>query len=444
MKGCFLIMLTFLGYGIVITFMVLIMTKKMSAMTSLILVPVAFALIGGFSLEQIGKFCKVGIGSVAPTAAMLLFAILFFGLMINVGLLDPLVNWAIKKTKGDPVRILVATAILAAVVSLDGDGTTTTMICCSALVPIYKKLDIKLLYLATIIILQNSIMNLLPWGGPTARIMSALNLEGGEILRPLVPGMILAVIYVIFVAYYLGKKERKRLGNRVFDEKALAEISAASEAELSEEEIALKRPKLIWVNLILTLLVVFLLVKGTLPAVVIFEIGTALALMINYRSLKLQRELIEHHAGSAIQVIIMVLAAGIFMGILTESGMAQAIALSLTNLIPKSLGSHFPFITAIISIPGTFLLSNDAFYYGVLPILAKTGAAYGFTNLQIGVASCMGQAFHLLSPLVAFIYLLMQLTEVDMGEWQRHSAKWAVGIFIIFVGAAVATGAFPL
>lgn len=55
-------MLTFLGYGIVITFMVLIMTKKMSAMTSLILIPVAFALIGGFSLEQIGKFCKVGIG----------------------------------------------------------------------------------------------------------------------------------------------------------------------------------------------------------------------------------------------------------------------------------------------------------------------------------------------------------------------------------------------
>ncbi|WP_082023946.1 CitMHS family transporter [Clostridium polynesiense] len=437
-------MLTFLGYGIVITFMIVIMAKKMSAMTSLILIPVVFAAIGGFGLKDIGKFCKAGIGSVAPTAAMLLFAIMFFGLMINAGLFDPLVNWAIKKTKGDPVRILVATAILAAVISLDGDGTTTTMICCTALVPIYKKLDLKLLYLATIIILQNSIMNLLPWGGPTARVMSALKLDGGEILRPLVPGMIIAAIYVVGVAYILGRKERKRLGHKFVDETAIAEIAAASQAELSEEDAALKRPKLIWVNLILTLLVVFLLVEGTLPAVVIFEIGTALALIINYKSLKLQRELIENHAGSAIQVIIMVLAAGIFMGILTGSGMAEAIALSMTKLIPEGLAARFPLITAIISIPGTFLLSNDAFYYGVLPILAETGAAYGFTSLQIGVASVMGQAFHLLSPLVAFIYLLLQLTEVDMGEWQRFSAKWAIGVFVIFVGAAVATGAFPL
>ncbi len=443
MEGCF-IMLTFLGYGIVITFMIVIMAKKMSAMTSLILIPVVFAAIGGFGLKDIGKFCKAGIGSVAPTAAMLLFAIMFFGLMINAGLFDPLVNWAIKKTKGDPVRILVATAILAAVISLDGDGTTTTMICCTALVPIYKKLDLKLLYLATIIILQNSIMNLLPWGGPTARVMSALKLDGGEILRPLVPGMIIAAIYVVGVAYILGRKERKRLGHKFVDETAIAEIAAASQAELSEEDAALKRPKLIWVNLILTLLVVFLLVEGTLPAVVIFEIGTALALIINYKSLKLQRELIENHAGSAIQVIIMVLAAGIFMGILTGSGMAEAIALSMTKLIPEGLAARFPLITAIISIPGTFLLSNDAFYYGVLPILAETGAAYGFTSLQIGVASVMGQAFHLLSPLVAFIYLLLQLTEVDMGEWQRFSAKWAIGVFVIFVGAAVATGAFPL
>ncbi len=437
-------MLTVLGYGIVLVFMALIMTKKMSAMTSLIIIPVIFALLGGFGLEKIGEFSKAGIASVAPTAAMLLFAIMFFGLMIHVGLFDPLVNWAIKKTKGDPVRVLVATAILAAVVSLDGDGTTTTMICCSALVPVYKKLDLKLLYLAVIIILQNSIMNLLPWGGPTARVVSALGVNEQEILKALIPGMVIACVYVIFVAYILGKKERKRLGHVFIDEKVMDEIAAAAEAEKSEEVKALRRPKLIWINLILTLVVVYLLVDGTLPAVVIFEIGAALALVINYKSLKTQRKLIEDIAGDAIQVIVMVLAAGIFMGILTNSGMAEAMATSLTKLIPEGLASRFPLLTAIISIPGTYLLSNDAFYYGVLPVLAETGAAYGFTSLQLGVASVMGQAFHLLSPLVAFIYLLIQLTEVDMGEWQRESAKWAIGVFVIFVLAAVFTGAFPL
>jgi len=140
----------------------------------------------------------------------------------------------------------------------------------------------------------------------------------------------------------------------------------------------------------------------------------------------------------------MVLAAGVFMGILTETKMAEAIALNLASIVPKSFGSHWSLVTAIISIPGTFLLSNDAFYFGVLPVLAETGVAYGFTPLQIGVASTMGQAFHLLSPLVAFIYLLLQLTEVDMGEWQKHAAKWSIGTFVIFVLAAVITGAMPL
>lgn len=430
--------LALLGYGLVIVFMVLIMTKRLSAFTSLILVPILFGVAGGFA-PNLGKFALSGIKSVAPTAVMLLFAILFFGIMINVGLFDPLVNAIIKIVKGDPLKVLVGTAILAAAVSLDGDGSTTTMICCSALLPIYLKLKMKPLYLATIIIMQNSIMNLLPWGGPTARIMAALKLESSDILRPLIPGMIIAIIYVIGVAYYLGLKERKRLGVVQIDNEAASEMAAT----LAPEIEAFKRPKLIWINFIMTVLVMVILISGSIPPAVIFEIGTALALMVNFRSMKTQRKVIDINAGNAIQVVIMVLAAGVFMGILTETKMAEAIALNLASIVPKSLGSHWALVTAFISVPGAFLLSNDAFYFGVLPVLAKTGAAYGFTNLQIGIASTMGQAFHLLSPLVAFIYLLLQLTNVDMGEWQRHTAKFALGTFVIFIFAAVATGAMP-
>jgi citrate-Mg2+:H+ or citrate-Ca2+:H+ symporter, CitMHS family len=431
--------LALLGYGIVITFMVLIMMKKMTAFASLITIPVIFALIGGMG-PKIGAYSLTGIKGVTTTATMLLFAILFFGIMINVGLFDPLVKVIVKFVKGDPLKVLVGTAILAAVVSIDGDGTTTTMIVTSALLPVYKRLKIKPLYLATIIIMQNSIMNLLPWGGPTARIMAALKLEGSAILNPLVPGMVLSVIYVIGVAYYLGLKERKRLGIITIDDKSLSEMAAT----MDDEEAALRRPKLIWLNFALTVIVMYTLIAGKLPSAVIFEIGVALALIINYPKLKTQRELIERHAGNAIQVVVMVLAAGIFMGILTESGMAQAIALNLASIVPKSFGSHWALVTAVISIPGTFLLSNDAFYFGVLPVLAQTGVAYGFTPLQIGIASTMGQAFHLLSPLVAFIYLLLQITEVDMGEWQKFAAKFSIGTFIIFVLAAAITGVMPL
>ncbi|MEW8955261.1 CitMHS family transporter [Clostridium sp.] len=432
-------MLAILGYGMVITFMVLIMSKRMTAFTALVLTPIVFGLIGGFGLD-LGKFALTGVKSLAPTAVMLLFAILYFGLMINVGLFDPLVNWIVKVVKGDPLKVIVGTAIMSAVVSLDGDGSTTIMIVVSAMLPLYKRLKINPLILASILIMQNSIMNIIPWGGPTARVMSVLNLDVKEIMAPFIPAMILAVLYVIGVAYYIGKRERKKLGITHLDQKTMDEMAST----VSEEELALKRPKLLWVNFIMTILVMVALIKEVAPSSIIFLVAAALALLINYPSIKTQRDLIDMHAGNALQVVVMVLAAGVFMGILTESGMADAIAENLISIIPESMGSHFPLITAIISIPGTFFLSNDAFYFGILPVLAETGAVYGFSSLQIGVASLMGQAFHLLSPLVGSIYLLLQLTDVDMGEWQRYVAKWAIGIFAIFVATAVVIGFMPL
>ncbi len=56
----------------------------------------------------------------------------------------------------------------------------------------------------------------------------------------------------------------------------------------------------------------------------------------------------------------------------------------------------------------------------------------------------MGQAFHLLSPLVPFIYVLLRLTDVDMGQWQKKSALWAIGIFIIYVIIGIVFGLVPL
>lgn len=433
--------LALLGYGMVIVFMILIMTKRMTAFTALIVVPVIFALIGGMG-PKIGAFASSGVKSTAPTASMLIFAILFFGIMITAGLFDPLVDWVLKFVKGDPLKVLVGTAILAAVVSLDGDGSTTAIICCSALVPIYDRLKINKLYLASIVIMENGILNIMPWGGPTARVMSVLKLEGSQIIRPFLPGMIIAILYTVFVAYLIGKRERKRLGITVIDKNAKSEMAAT--VAVDPEELALKRPKLVWINLVLVVLAVYLLVSGKIPSGIIFEVAAALALIINYPKLKDQRKLVEIHAGNAMQVGIMVLAAGVFMGVLTDSGMANSIATNLVSYIPESMGKHFPLITAIISAPGAFFLSNDAFYFGVLPVLAKTGAMYGFSAAQIGVASLIGQAFHLLSPLVAAIYLLLQMSNVDMGEWQRFTAKWSIAIFLIYVITISASGFFPL
>ena len=431
--------LAFLGFAMIVVFMALIMAKKLSPFTSLILVPIAFGLLAGYGWDTL-KYAMDGIKSVASTFSMMTFAILYFGVMLTAGMFDPMVDKVVAWCKGDPLKVLVGTAVLAAFVSLDGDGTTTVMICCTAMIPIYNRLKIKKIYLANLIILQNCIMNLIPWGGPTARVMSVMTLDAGQLLAPLVPGIALSAVYVIGVSYYLGLKERKRLG--------IMDISnSVNTVELSDEEREWKRPKMILFNLLLTVAIITSLIMGLASSAILFGVGTAIALVVNYPVQKTQRKVISSLAPDMISVVMMVLGAGVLMGVLNgpeDAGMSNAIAQFLVSVIPESLGRYFAVIIAVISAPGTYLLNNDAFYYGVLPPLAATAQAYGFTDLQIGFAALMGQAFHFLSPLVPFIYLLMDLTEISLAEYQGYIFKWCIGIFVIFMGAGLLLGYLPV
>ncbi len=454
-------MITILSWSMVFVFMFLVIKKKLTPFSALILIPIGFTLIGSFlglysaqvterkeiaapalpdQILIIGDWTLEGVRQVSTTGVMLLFAILYFSIMLNVGLFDPVTKKMIQLAKGDPVMVLIATSIISAAVSFNGDGTTTTLIVCTAFIPIYKKLGLKMMNLGVLLILMNTIMNLLPWGGPTARVISVLNLGEQEILRALVPGMSVSIIYVVGVAYYLGTKERKRIGIQKLTKEDIELLICCKDEDVN----ALKRYQYLWFNAIITIAIVIMLVKGTFPSVFLFLAGTALALVINYHSLKEQKQRIQDNAGDAVQVVILVLGAGIFMGLFTGTGMANALALSLTKIIPINFGRLWGLIVAVLSAPGTFFLSNDAFYYGVLPVLSETGVQYGYTALEIGTASLLGQAFHLLSPLVAFVYLLLNLTCLEMGEWQKESGKWALWIFVFFIGMAAITNSVPL
>ena len=455
-------LLTVFAYAMMVVFMYVIMKKKMSPFTALVLIPLAFALVavltGVVQDVNIGTLVRQGlfgndskdkltrINGTAETGVMLLFAILYFSLMLDAGLFDPITNKMIRFAKGDPMKVLVATAIVAAAVSMNGDGTTTTLICCSAFVPIYKKLDMKLMNLGVLVILQNTIMNLLPWGGPTARAMSVLGVEA-DILGYLAPGMVLSILYVIFfVARGMGKKERARLGIKELTDAELDELTTISDPEV----LAIRRPQNFWINAVMTIVLIGWLVAGSfiksieVKPVVLFLIGTGLAMMINYPDLKSQSKRIGENAGDAVQVVLLVFGAGVFMGLFQGTGMAKALADSIVHIIPQQLAGFWSLIIALISVPGTFFLTNDGFYYGVLIPFSEIGRQYGFEPMQKALASLMGQAFHLLSPLVAFIYLLLRLTGLDMGEWQRESAKYAAVVFVIFVVTIVLMGHMPL
>jgi CitMHS family citrate-Mg2+:H+ or citrate-Ca2+:H+ symporter len=166
--------------------------------------------------------------------------------------------------------------------------------------------------------------------------------------------------------------------------------------------------------------------------------------MINYPQLDLQRARIAAHAGNAMGTASLVFAAGIFTGILSGTKMVDAMAGTVLEMIPPGLGPYMAPIVALISIPFTVLISNDAFYFGMLPVLGQTGAIYGIGAVEMARASLVGQQIHLLSPLVASTYLLVGQTGIDLGDHQRFTWKWALGACAIFMLTGLLTGVFPL
>ncbi|RSU51206.1 CitMHS family transporter [Sphingobium yanoikuyae] len=428
--------LALLGFLMVATFITLIMTKRMTPLVALIVIPSLFGVIAG-QAAGLGDMMIDGIKNLAPTGVMLLFAILFFSTMTDTGLFDPLVARLVKIVHGDPLLILLGTVVLCSIVSLDGDGSTTYIITIAALLPLYKRFDMNRLYLVCLLMVTSGIMNLTPWGGPTARAASALKLDPATLFLPLIPGMIAGLAFLLGLAFWFGIKERRRLG------KVQARQSVApSDLGVSQYPEA-RRPHLRWFNGLLVVALLVLLVWGVLPLSVLMMIAFAIAMIVNYPGVAQQKERIAAHAGNVLSVVSLIFAAGIFTGILGGTGMVEAMSKEVVGVIPPALGPYMAPITALLSMPFTFFISNDAFYFGMLPILAEAGAHYGVEPMAIARASLMGQPVHLLSPLVPSTYLLVSLAGVDLADHQRFTLLPAAAVGIVMTLVGMIALAFP-
>ncbi|GGZ61904.1 CitMHS family transporter [Streptomyces bluensis] len=485
-------MLTILGFAMIATFLVLIMMKKMSPIAALVLIPALFCVFVGKG-AKLGDYVIEGVGNLAPTAAMLMFAIVYFGLMIDVGLFDPIVRGILKFCKADPLRIVIGTAVLAAIVSLDGDGSTTFMITVSAMYPLYKRLKMSLVVMTGVAATANGVMNTLPWGGPTARAATALKLDAGEIFVPMIPALLVGLLFVFVLSYFLGLRERKRLGVLSLDD-VLGQEEIVKDGEGAKQEVAetvlvgagasggsgngtgrtaktgggagsgtdadadsddehedarlqgldpnrpTLRPKLYWFNALLTVALLTAMIMELLPIPVLFLLGAALALTVNFPHIPDQKARLAAHADNVLNVSGMVFAAAVFTGVLQGTGMVDSMAKWIVDGIPSGMGPHMALVTGFLSLPLTYFMSNDGFYFGVLPVLAEAGAAHGVSPLEIARASLVGQPLHMSSPLVPAVYVLVGMAKVEFGDHTKFVVKWAAITSLIILGAGILFG----
>lgn len=483
-------MLAALGFATITVILLLTMTKRASVLVALILLPVLAALIGGFA-GDLGELILGGLSKVAPTGIMIAFAVLYFSLMVDAGLFDPLIRGLLRVAGGDPLRITVATAVLTLCVALDGDGASTFLITVSALLPVYKRLGMNPLVLSGVVCLGAGVMNMVPWGGPTVRAMAALKLDSSEVFNPVLPAMGFGIAWVLVASYLLGRRERNRLGalsprgpatdvrkdEHAWDDRAPAAstnaptATSAAATEVSGQATpttpdgqgrqalrspgdgpgAVRVPPLprTWLNLfnlLLTIALVVCLIQEVLPLPVLFVLGFAIAVLVNHPTWEQQQALLDKHAKSVVLVTTMIFAAGVLTGILSGTRMLDEMAEALVSVVPDSFGSHLPVAVAVTSMPLSLLFTPDAYYFGVLPVLAETANGFGTDPAEVARAAVLGQMTtgFPLSPLTASTFILVGMSGVSLGEHQRFIFRWAFATTLVMTVGALMTGAFSL
>jgi citrate-Mg2+:H+ or citrate-Ca2+:H+ symporter, CitMHS family len=432
-------MLALLGFATIGVLLAAILWRKMTPLSALIAVPVAAALAGGFGARTAGFMVK-GIQGVAGVAGMFIFAILYFGIMTDAGMLDPIIDRILRAAGSNPVRIVMGTSLLALLAHLDGSGAVTFLVTVPVMLPLYERLRMDRRVLACAASLAAGV-NFLPWTGPTIRASASLHIPVTAIFNPLLPVQAVGLAFVFACAWWMGRREARRLG---LTEAGKSE--AAWQRELSKEELMLRRPDRFAVNLLLTVLLIVAMIAGHLDPVAVFMVGVVLALALNYPDLRTQRERIDAHAREALLMAGILLAAGAFTGILKESGMLAAMAKSSVALAPRGAAPHLPLVLGLLSMPLSLLFDPDSFYFGVLPVLAGTARSFGIAPVQMAQAALLGQMTtgFPVSPLTPATFLIVGLAGIELREHQKFAFPFLFAASLLMTATAVAVGVFGI
>lgn len=434
-----------LGIVAIVAMLVTIMMRWLSPLVALIAIPVTAALLAGHGFA-VGDYVVDGIAVVAPVAGMLMFAVVFFGILTDSGMFEPFIRRLIRVVGEDPARIALGSFLLAALLQLDGAGATTFLIAVPAFLPLYDRVGIDRRVLACTVAMAAGVNNLFPWGGPTLRAAAALELPVTEIYNPMIPVQIVGLCAGASIAWWLGRRERMRVQAGVVDGAcaAIPAIDAPPQPEPSSARGA--SDWRLWANCTLTALTLGVLLWNPLPSVVVFMLATVVALLINCPGADSQRERVDAHAKAAFMMASVLFAAGAFGGIMHGAGFFSAMANAAVGVVPESMATHVPVAIAALSTPMSLVFDPDSYYFGILPLVSEVLGDFGVPSQQVAQASLIGQMTtgFPISPLTPATFLLIGLARIDLASHQRFTLPCLCLIGLLMTLAAVALGLFPL
>lgn len=433
-------MVAIVGFLMMIVIVFLLLRGLMSPIVVLAMIPSIAALILGYDPVTIGGFIKKGVETTMGNGILFIFSVIYFGILSDTGFFDVIVNFLVKKAGNNVIAITVATAVVATIAHLDDTTAATVLITVPSFYPVYKKMNISPKILLCLTGGCMGVMNLLPWGGPTARAATVLEMDATTLWHMLIPLQIIGLIVNFVLAVLLGMlavKQGAGMGKGVEDE---VDEKATAEAE------ALRKPApyLIF-NLILTVVLIGILASGIVSSYIVFMIGLCIILAVNYPNQKLQDKLIKKNAPAALIISATLFAAGAMVGIFEGTGMLTAMAQALMSIIPAPLGRYIHVIFGILALPLGLCVGTDAYFYGIMPLVMKVGETYGVASLSTALTMIIGKNLALMvSPLVPATYLAIGLTNTELKDHMKFSIPpyFVISMFMLILG--IVFGIIPL
>ncbi len=432
-----------IGFVMVAILIFCLIRKVVIPPVAFILLPTIAALVAGFDPLVVNKFAASGISKMVSTVSLFVFSISFFSLMNDVGVFDPIVNALIKKAGTSIVLIFLATAAVGIIGHLDGSGATTFIITITAMLPMFKKLKMDNRALMLLVCVAIGVMNVCPWGGPTMRAATVLETDPNNLWHKLLPvqGVMLVITFVVaFLLSQVEKRRQKKLGLSADN----GEIIEAPEAKAEDATKNIAGWKKLFNALLVIIVVVALMFTKFNPAYV-FMLALAFALLVNISSLKEQNKKLKEYGVAAMAMVVTLFSAGIFTGVLSGTGMLNAMASAVVTVIPPDLGRYTHFIVACFAVPLIMCLGTDSFYFGLLPVVVGIASQFGVNPLDVACVLLVAENVGvMISPLSPAMYLGLGLLEIDVGEHIKYSLPWIWGVSILSIVACIVLGVTPL
>ena len=131
-----------LGLICIIGIVVTLFKSRTQPAIAFIVFPAALGLImvlgGRYSFDNLTTMIKSGFNSTAPTAALFVFSVLYFGIMTDAGMFDIIIGKLMRLVGDNVIGVALVTAVIALVGHLDGGGASTFCIVIPAMLPVLR------------------------------------------------------------------------------------------------------------------------------------------------------------------------------------------------------------------------------------------------------------------------------------------------------------------